>query len=161
MNTKKKGLKLVLLLMATITVIMSVFLHIYNGVITRLRDQNKKKQEFYDVLCAWLRIHESGETINDFLIRHKFKRIMVYGMKEIGELLCDEISKCESIKVVCAIDKTANHSYKKIEILKPDDPLPEADVLVVTAIHYYNEIEDNMRGKVTCPILSIEDIVFG
>lgn len=38
--------------------------------------------------------------------------------------------------------------------------LPEVDVVVVTAIHYHNEIQKQLSQKVKCPIVGLNTIVY-
>ena len=43
----------------------------------------------------------------------------------------------------------------------PDEKLDVVDVMVVTAIYYYQDIEEKMSKKVDFPIISLEDVVYG
>ena len=40
------------------------------------------------------------------------------------------------------------------------DSLEAVDVIVVTPITSFFEIEDELSKKVSCPIISIEDVIF-
>ena len=42
----------------------------------------------------------------------------------------------------------------------PNPNLEEVDVIIVTAIHYYDEIEREMSEYVDCPIVSLEDVIY-
>ena len=133
---------------------------VYERVTNNLIDDNQKKQEFYDVFYKWLQKKETGKGLADYFIRNNYRRIAIYGMKELGELLCDELLGTDSVCIKYAIDKNTNMTYKNIPIVSPDSELPDVDLIVVTAIHYFNEIEDLLKQKVTCPVVSIEDVVF-
>ena len=80
-------------------------------------------------------------------------------MKELGERLYDELRDSE-VEVKYIIDKNADAIYADIDVLTPEDELEEVDAIVVTAIHYFDEIEEMLEQKVDCPILSLEDIVY-
>ena len=80
-------------------------------------------------------------------------------MKELGERLYDEL-KDSDIKVLYAIDKNADAIYAEVDVLTPDDDLPEVDLIVVTPVHYFDEIEEMLADKVDCPVISIEDVVY-
>ena len=43
---------------------------------------------------------------------------------------------------------------------KLTDDLPETDVIVVTAIYFYEEIREELSQLVDCPIISLEDVVY-
>lgn len=144
----------------TITSVYMFVLRLYKKTIVKLRDENNKKQEFYNVFCNWLKIHNSEENLSEYFIKHNYKNVAIYGMKEMGELLYEELRRCKDVNVICVIDRNTSIEYNDICILSPDENIPDIDVMVVTAIHYYNEIEDLMHERVTCPIISIEDVVY-
>ena len=80
-------------------------------------------------------------------------------MKELGEALLMEL-KDSKINVKYAIDKNAGDIHTTVKMLKPNDELDEVDLVIVTAIHWFDEIEIEMRDKFKCPILSIDDVLF-
>ena len=41
-----------------------------------------------------------------------------------------------------------------------DDNLEDVDAIVVTAITFFDEIEEQLQSKVSCPIISLEDILY-
>lgn len=81
-------------------------------------------------------------------------------MKEIGKYLYNDLKKNKEIIMIHAVDKSYMESWDSYSVSTPNEMLPDADVLVVTAIHYYNEIEEDMKNKVLCPIISIEDVLY-
>ena len=82
-------------------------------------------------------------------------------MKELGELLYFELQQ-NGFNVNYIIDKNAESILvpEGIPIFSPDQDLPDVDVIVVTAIHYYSDIAEYIDEKVGCPIISLEDIVY-
>lgn len=119
----------------------------------------KKTQVLYCAFDRWLQIHQEGRTLVDYFKRNNYKTIAIYGMKELGERLVDEL-KDSDIKVCYAIDKRADQIYADVDILMPDEELEPVDVIVVTAIYYFDEIEEMLSGKVEYPIVSLEDILY-
>ena len=85
-------------------------------------------------------------------------RSAIYGMKELGERLLDELKDSE-VEVKYIIDKKADMMYADVDIVTPEEPLDEVDAIVVTAIHYMDEIEEMLEQKVDYPILSLTEIV--
>ena len=47
-----------------------------------------------------------------------------------------------------------------VQIKTPDSELPMVDVIIVTAITFFEEIEEALYSKIDCPILSMEDILY-
>ena len=127
--------------------------------IIRLKDNNEKMKEFYDVLVRWAKLHGSGRGIEQYLLKKNIKTVAIYGMKELGELLYDELKK-SSIKVLYAIDKDAEYILSDLNVLSPSDSLQDVDAVIVTAIHYFSDIEAGMKARVSCPVISIEDVIF-
>ena len=51
-------------------------------------------------------------------------------------------------------------SYADVDIVSIDDDLEEVDAVVVTAITFFDEIEEKLSQKIDCPIISLEDILY-
>ena len=107
----------------------------------------------------WLTLKQQGKSLVQYFERNQYKTVAIYGMKELGERLYDEL-KDSDIKVLYAIDKNADAIYAEVDVLTPDDDLPEVDLIVVTPVHYFDEIEEMLADKVDCPVISIEDVVY-
>ena len=95
----------------------------------------------------------------EYFTKHNYKTVAIYGMKELGERLVDELRDSD-IKVCYAIDKNADQIYSDVDIVTPDDNLEPVDVIVVTAIFYFDEIYDMLSEKVDYPIVSLEDLLY-
>lgn len=125
----------------------------------RRADHTQKMTEFYRLLIEWLRIKQEGKSLVSFFVRNGYKTVAIYGMKELGERLYDELKDSE-IQVKYIIDKNADAIYADVDVVNPEDTLEEVDVIVVTAIHYFDEIEGALAAKTDCPVMSLEDIVY-
>ena len=44
--------------------------------------------------------------------------------------------------------------------MKPESELEKVDVIVVTAITFFKEIEEMLNQRVDCPVISLEDILY-
>ncbi len=118
-----------------------------------------KVHELYMAFDQWLQIRQEGKTLVEYFTKNGYKTVAVYGMKELGERLIDEL-KGSGVTVSYAIDKNADSIYAEVDVLTPDEELAEVDVVVVTAITYFDEIEEMLCEKVDCPIVSLEDILY-
>ncbi len=118
-----------------------------------------KSREFYFILLQWIKVHQEGRNLEDFFIKNGYKSVAIYGMKELGEALLDELRDSQ-IEVKYGIDRDAYAIYTDIDVFKPDDCPDEADVVVVTAVHYYDEIKKMLQGRLDCEIISIEEVVW-
>lgn len=129
-----------------------------NKVLNNKLDLLDKMGEFYNLLIEWLKIHQEGKTLVSYFEKNNYKTVAIYGMKELGERLFEEF-KASEIEVKYAIDKNSD-VYAEVEVLNTEDALPAVDVIVVTAIHYYDEIKEMLSKRTQCPIVSLEDIIY-
>ena len=58
------------------------------------------------------------------------------------------------------IDQKADSIYSDVDIVTMADSLEEVDAVVVTAITFFDEIEEQLSGKLDCPVISLEDILY-
>lgn len=123
-----------------------------------IEEDDAKFHEFYFLLLNWIHIKNCGKEIGDYLKEYGYATIAVYGLKEIGRELIFELRKA-GIDVKCAIDKDAN-TKDSIMVVKPSEDIPKVDLVIVTAIYYYDEIKEQLEKKVNCPILSFDDLVW-
>lgn len=122
-------------------------------------EHQAKVHELYMALDQWLQIRQEGKTLVEYFTKNGYKTVAVYGMKELGERLCDEL-KDSDVMVSYAIDQNADSIYADVNVVVPDDELAPVDVVVVTAITYFDEIEEMLSEKVDCPIISLEDVLY-
>jgi hypothetical protein len=127
--------------------------------IKELLEGHKKVHELYMAFDQWLRIRQEGKTLVEYFEKNNYKTVAIYGMKELGERLYDELANT-GIEVRYIIDKNADAIYADVDVVTPDDDLEPVDVIVVTAIYYFDEIEENLSEKVDYPIASLEDILY-
>ena len=130
-----------------------------NIELKRIQNDAEKMHEFYTLLLRWIRIHQEGKNAVSYFEKHSYKSVAIYGMKELGESLLYELENT-SINVEYGIDQNAESVYVPVDVYKPNDELRPVDVIVVTAVHYFDEIEEDLRKRVNCPIVSLEDVVW-
>lgn len=129
------------------------------------KDTNKYKElsEKHFVILKlfnqWMITKQEGKSIVNYLHNENIKTVAIYGMSYVGERLYNEL-KGSDIEVKYAIDKNADAIYSELEIITPEDILEEVDAVLVTAVFYFDHIEDVLSEKMMCPILSLEDILY-
>lgn len=124
------------------------------------RDQKIKMTEFYDVLIRWVALYQEEERISKWIVGKGYRRIGVYGMREIGILVYDELVG-EGFENCVAIDSNAKNLNLNLnrKVLKPTE-LPDLDLIIVAAPHYFEEIQESLGNVTKADIVSIEDIIF-
>lgn len=107
----------------------------------------------------WMIVKQSGRDIKEYFHRNNYKKIVVYGMSYVGERLLDDLAGTD-VEVAAAIDKNAKGIFTDVPVITPDENMPECDCVVVTAVYFFDEIERLLSEKVSCPIVSLEDILY-
>ncbi len=121
---------------------------------------SNKHLALFQMMNQWVRVKQEGKNLVSYLEEKGYKKIAIYGMSYIGETFIEEL-KGTNVEAVYGIDKNANNIYADIDVLSMEDSLPETDAVVVTAITFFDEIEKELSGKLDCPIISLEDILYG
>lgn len=118
-----------------------------------------KHLALFQMMSQWVRVKQEGKNLSAYFEKNGYKKIAIYGMSYAGETLLEEL-KGSDIKVCYGIDKNADSIYADIDVVTLDDNLEEVDAVVVTAITFFDEIEEELSEKVDCPIISLEDILY-
>ena len=119
----------------------------------------RKKEDFYNLLCKWVQMHQESKSIKNYFNTHGYKRVAIYGFKELGQLLYKELIKQEII-VSAVIDRNTDVLSSKVTMIKPDSFNDnKTDVIIVTAISSYEEIKKDMERLTKLPIVSLDSII--
>lgn len=82
----------------------------------------------------------------------------MYGYGPIGRRVVDEL-KDTNINICLVVDSNLE---KEDDILGKIDDIStiEADMVLITPTMAYKQIRNNIKDKVSCPIISLEEVVF-
>ena len=128
-------------------------------LIEEAKDMSDKHLSLFLMMNEWVKIKQNGKNLLDYFVRNNYNRIAIYGMSYVGETLLKVLSGSE-VEVVYGIDKNAEIIDQEFKVITMENPLEEVDVIVVTAITFYDEIEEKLSKKIDCPIISLEDILY-
>lgn len=124
-------------------------------------ESNKEKvnkfKGYYNTLNQWLVIKNQGKSIEDYFKKNNYMTSAIYGMGGIGERVYEELKKTD-VDVKYFIDKSVINS--RLKVFDINDELPYVDVIIVTPIFAFVDIERELSQKVNYPIVSIEDIIY-
>lgn len=118
-----------------------------------------KHLALFMMMNQWVRVKQEGKNLSAYFVKNGYKKIAVYGMSYAGETLMEELKDSE-VKIVYGIDKNADEIYADVDIVSVDDDLEQVDAIVVTAITFFDEIQEKLSQKIMCPIISLEDILY-
>lgn len=119
-------------------------------------EYDEKIHSYYELLNVWLEMRQKGKTIVPYMKRKGFHRIAIYGMKELGHRLIDELYGTDII-IEYVIDR--DPVLGDFLLFTPEDELPEVDAIVVTADQYYLGIKEDLENKCTYPIISLRGLL--
>lgn len=128
-------------------------------------EKNKRIDKFksyYNLLNQWMYLRQENKSLAEYFKKNNYNRIAIYGLGELGNHLIDELKNTE-IKIVYGIDKSVDSIFGDIQTfsLEEIDRISEdVDVIVVTAVFAFEEIEKELIGKIESHIISLDEIVF-
>ena len=125
----------------------------------KIQSMSDKHLALFLMMNQWVKVKQKGKNLSQYFEQNRYKKIAVYGMSYAGETLLDEL-KGTGIDVVYGIDKNHDLIYSDIGIVSMEDELEKVDVIVVTAVTFFDEIERQLSEKIDCPIISLEEILY-
>lgn len=117
-----------------------------------------KHLKLFLMMNQWVRVKQERKSIADYLKCNGYKNIAIYGMSYVGESLLNEL-KNTGIVIKYGIDQKADELYSKIRMCSPEDKLEDVDAIIVTSVFFIDEVKKNLSLKVSCPIISLDDIL--
>ena len=118
-----------------------------------------KHLSLFLMMNQWVKVKQEGKNLASYFERNGYKKIAVYGMSYAGETLIEELNG-SNVEIAYGIDQNADTIYADVDIVTMKENLDEVDAIVVTAITFFDEIEEKLAEKVDCPIISLEDILY-
>ena len=132
------------------------------GLGKQLNKQSELSQKhlaLYMLMNQWVQVKQDGKSLDSYFEKYEYKKIAVYGMNFVGQTLCKELEGSH-IQISYAIDKNAENIYADFDVVTLEDNLEDVDAVIVTPIYYFDEIEEQLASKMSCPIISMEDILY-
>ena len=131
-----------------------------------LSDENRELQRkcdrykgYWEIMDEWIRLMENDAKISYGFPDSSGNRVMIYGLGMLGKHLMNQLKK-EKVNLVAAIDNKGG-TNPDVKIYKPDDKLPDADLLIVTVQYDYQRIKESIAANVgrDCTIVSLEEVL--
>ena len=121
---------------------------------------HQKLDQYYHVMAEWIKKYQ-GKEIEQCLHSFQNKTVAVYGMKEMGNLILNDLL-ANHIDVSYVVDKDESISVQAdIKKLSPEGELPDVDIMIITASFYFDEIKETLQKKgMKCEIISIDDVIY-
>ena len=126
----------------------------------------KRYKKYYELTTVWLsQILSDKDSVKEYLDSSGFKKIAIYGMGSIAELLSKQFERYADVEIKYYIDRNGRELFYGLNGLEVVDfegiaEMEEVDVIIVTAIADYDEIMSEIGKKVSnVKVVSLEEIV--
>lgn len=151
------------ILLAALCLVLILLLLYKNKKNKTVKKEADKFFNMFALTAQWIRNNQKGKSVGDYLLAKGYKRIGIYGVGYLGQLLCDELDG-SLVEIIYAIDKSESvslsNSTKRINVLRQADPRQQVDAIIVTAIQDYEGIKEKYRKSVECDIISLEQVIY-
>lgn len=125
----------------------------------KLQKQRDKQSILFRLLNQWLMNYQNGIRIENYLLAQGFHKIAIYGCGMLGDRLYQELID-SGVEVAYGIDQRGTAIIPNLQIYRLQDCIKEVDGIIVTVIPEFSEIRRSLKEKVTCPIISLEDVIY-
>ena len=129
---------------------------IWKCKVIELENEAQKFKLFYHILTRWM-LNE-GNCIADKLAKKNVNTYVIYGYAELGKILRKQLEP-EGFELLYVFDQKQMVSTDDIKIYKPQAGLPDADIIIVTAVYYYAEIKRELGKMGYQHICSLQDLL--
>lgn len=137
--------------------VKKVWLEKYREQKKELEIADKEK----DLLYTWLLLEQKGANPGEYFAAHGFKTIGIMGMNREGRRLYETLKNREDVSVEYAVELdnfSAVHEHMTVYRLG-DDPLPEADCVVICDIDRVPEKQEALRKEFKDEIVTMAEVL--
>lgn len=127
--------------------------------LTNTSNMSNKNLAMFLMMNQWVKVKQEGKNLAGYFEGNGYKKIAIYGMSFAGETLLDELNGT-GIEVAYGIDRNADSIFLDVDVVKMDGELKEVDAIVVTTITIFDEIEKELHKRISCPVTSLEDVLY-
>lgn len=114
--------------------------------------------KMYFLYYIWMQLCYDNCSITVFMREQGYKTVAIYGDGYLGKLLYKELKK-NHINVICFIDRNADYLKEEIPVYKPQECLPDVDVIVITVIQNGKKVEELLKEKSSAKICCLEELL--
>lgn len=163
-NRRKKFL--IIAIFECIVIIMLIILYRwskkkYTREIEEKDATTKKDSLIKESLTQWVRIEHERKNIAALLNQMGYRKVAIYGYGFLGKALERVLQGDDTATLSCVIDKNAHFREHGEKILQLKDELPELDVIIVTSLFYYEEINEELKNLgIQADIISLDALLF-
>ena len=127
------------------------------------RDENARRAEvkyyyLFQLMNQWMANKQRNISIGKYLWETGCRNVAIYGMGCMGLRLAEELDGT-GVNIKYAVDQNMDNICTDLPIFHPDGEVENVDLMIVTAVTYFDEISKLLCEKVCFPIISLEDVI--
>lgn len=135
-----------------------------NGLTGEMNIREKTLQKyklFYSLLANWICLYQKNISIASWFQKNNVRNISVYGYGVIGKLLVNEmIINCKNVNIIEILDRgSVKCNIEGIDIVKPENGKKNIDLIIVTVLNDYKDIEKELKKMGYLNVISIQTIL--
>ncbi len=121
------------------------------------KEAEDKTRIYYKILNDWMELRGKKKYFADYLVQNGYRHVAIYGMGDFGKHLHQEL-KDSAVEVEYVIDR--RNIETSVKVLTVEDKWPQVDAIIVTPFLEFEDILQIIEGKIDCPVLSIEEMIY-
>lgn len=121
----------------------------------------KRMQKLYAVANHWLSLEICHRDFMKLLLNKKYKKIVIYGIGELGKRLIEKIEVNENVDVLYGIDRNADDIQTIIPVycLEEVPLINSPDAVILTTYCENKTLSNKLQEKFQCPVINIEELL--
>lgn len=134
----------------------------YNESNVLVKMEQNKLMLNIELFNRWLYLKIKGESLGKILLEKNIYRVAIYGMGDLGTRLYEELVN-DGVLVKYGIDQNPDNVNVRNVLMVVDAKEefdPDIDMVIVTPMLYFDEIEKLITSKINCPVMSIKDLIW-
>lgn len=124
------------------------------------KHHTRNKMNGFNLLYRWIRLAQSGITIEKLLLDRNIRSVAIYGFNRIAECMLYELRE-SNVQVQAIIDKKGDGILIDYTAYKPDEIGElEVDAVIMMPVDDYGDIKSKLLEYTRVDIISIEEILY-
>lgn len=156
-----------MIIYCSVFIIVLIFIACFQQI--RLKESKSKLISFakaaqrananYQTCKEWLIDYNLECDVAQYLKNQGVKKAAVYGLGEIGLILCEFLQK-NGIQVLYAVDINAKKKIMDFPVYNlKTKTFPETDIFIISISYEYEEILKQLEGMIKTRVMCIDEII--
>lgn len=131
----------------------------YKRKIAKIFGMMQQYIDYYHMFNQWLYLKNNDTLLEKYFTDRGFSSVAICGMNDIGCRLYEELKK-SSLSIAYCIDEEDNNIFPELDSKSMSDTLPKVDVIVVTDVVEFDNIEENLASQNDYKIISLDELFY-